>query len=45
MDKRIQLVRDFVTNEKNRTVVIATGVALAVVGMIATTKRGKAKRK
>ena len=47
MDKKIQSVREFVTNEKNRTMiaVIAGGVVVVVAGIATyTAKRGK-KRK
>ena len=45
MDKRIQQVKAFVKNEKNRTTVIAAtaGMFAVVAGIVA--KRGKTKRK
>lgn len=46
MDKQFQEVKNFITNLKNRTTVIAVGAGFVVAGIIAmfTTKRGKAKR-
>lgn len=46
MDKKFQEVKNFVTNPKNRTAVIAVGAGFVVAGIIAmiTTKRGKAKQ-
>lgn len=47
MDKVIQDIRNFVTDEKNRTTVIAAtaGIVAVVAGIVFTAKRGKAKRK
>jgi len=46
MDKKFQDIKKFVTDEKNRTTVIAAtaGVFAIVAGIVMTATRGKKKR-